>query len=459
MLFSELLRSVCEVVWGFPLIILLMSLGIYFSWRLRFVQVRGLGAAFRCLGKACPEHDLVGDISHFAALCTALSATLGTGNIVGIAVALKVGGPGALFWMILSSFFSLPLKYAEGTLAVKYRVVREDGTLAGGPMYTLEKGLRRPFLAKLFALFGVAVALVGIGTMAQTHSIATAAQSLGVPLLASASVVTLVTALVIWGGLRRIAETAEKIVPFMVLLYLWAATVILFLKIDQWGQALHLIVTQAFSRSSLLGGGAGLGTLAIIRIGITRGLFCHESGLGSAAIAAAAAKTKWPAEQGLVSMMGAFLSVLICCVTSLVLMVTASETHLWSAPGTVDDAALTATAFGLGLGAPHWGAHLVHLSIIFFAFTSIIGWNYYGETCIHYLFKKQSIVIYRSLFLFFVALGPFLNIHHVFILADIVTGLMVIPNLVSLIGLRREVIEETEAFEMSTRRKTVEVKG
>lgn len=193
-------------------------------------------------------------------------------------------------------------------------------------------------------------------------------------------------------------------------------------------------------------------------MGITRGLFCHESGLGSAAIASAAAKTKWPAEQGLVSMIGAFLSVLICCVTSLVLMVTASETHLWSAR-TVDDAVLTATAFGLGLGAPHWGAHLVRLSLIFFAFTSIIGWNYYGETCVHYLFKKKSIVIYRSLFLFFVALGPFLNIRHVFILADIVTGLMVMPNLVSLIGLRREVIEETEAFEMSSRRKTVEVKG
>lgn len=443
MLPADLLHSLYNFVWGFPLITLLMTVGVVLTFRLRFIQVRGLGTAFRCLRTSHESHDLVGDISHFAALCTALSATLGTGNIVGIAVALKVGGPGALFWMILSSFFSLSLKYAEGLLAVKYRVSKGDGTLAGGPMYTLEKGLGQPLLAKLFALFGVAVALIGIGTMAQTHSIAIAARSFGLHPVLTSCIVTLITALVIWGGIHRIAETAEKVVPFMVLLYLCAAFILLLMKVDRWGGALKLIVTQAFEPSSFVGGGTGLSVLAIMRIGITRGLFSHESGLGSAAIAAAAAKTRQPAEQGLVSMVGAFLSVIICFVTSLVLMVTAPETQLWSPACPVEDASLTATAFGLGLGFPRLGAHLVHLSIIFFAFTSIIGWNYYGETCAHYLFKKKSIMTYRSLFLFFVALGPFLDLRLVFVLADIVTGLMVIPNILSLIGLRKVIIKET----------------
>lgn len=433
------LRAICHGVWGLPLLLTVVSVSLYFSFRLRFVQIRGLRRAFQCLRKG-GDASGEGDISHFAALCTALSATLGTGNIVGIAVALKLGGPGALFWMIVSSFFSLALKYSEGVLAVKFRTTTSDGTMAGGPMYYLEKGLKSPFLGRIFAIFGAAVALVGIGTMAQTTFIAAAASSFGVPVVGTAVCVGVLTALVIWGEIQRIARTAERIVPFMTLLYLGAAFVLLGMHYDRLWPAIRLIFTSAWSPQAWVGGSVGI--VAMMRVGISRGIFCHESGLGSAAIAAAAAKTNRPADQGLVSMAGAFVSVLICCITALVLMTTASETQIWGVCP-VEETRLTAYAFGAGLGCSRLGEALVHISIVFFAFTSIIGWNYYGEKCVQYLFKSNKVFGYRILFLFFVVAGPFFKIQPVLIVADIVTGLMAIPNLVGLVALRRIVVAET----------------
>lgn len=447
-------RLIYDYVWSFPLIASFVAVGAYFSFRLGFVQLRGLPQAFVCLRQSqrskdrggnlatkSKMSDVAGDISHFASLCTALSATLGTGNIVGIAVALSVGGPGALFWMILSSFFSLATKYGEGVLAVRYRVIRSDGKMAGGPMYVMERGLHRPILAKLFAVFGAGVALVGIGTLAQTNSIAAAVQSFGVPPLVTAVLVGVLVTVVTLGGIQRIADTAEKIVPFMVLLYIGAALILLIRHVDAILPALRLMVQEAFSPMALTGG--SVGWLQVMRIGISRGIFCHEAGLGSAAIAAAAAKTKSPVEQGLVSMVGAFVSVAICCITALVLMTTASETQLGLPECPVAETSLTAYAFGVGLGLPRIGQALVHISIVFFAFTSIIGWNYYGEKCVQYLFRTKAITLYRLLFLLFVVVGPFLQIKTAFVVADIVTGLMAIPNLLSLILLRKEIIQET----------------
>jgi AGCS family alanine or glycine:cation symporter len=443
-MFESFLISVSRFIWGLPLIIALLGVSIYFSFKLKFVQFFHLRSAFKYMLKGSKE-GTAGDVSNFASLCTALSATLGVGNIVGVALAISTGGPGALFWIWIATFLGMAVKYAEGLLAVKYRQIGSDGSMAGGPMYYLEKGLHNKFLAKAFAIFGAGVALVGIGTWTQSNSIAASAHSFGIPTFLTALLLGITVAVVTLGGIRRIAYVAEKIVPFMACFYVIAAIAVLIIKASEIPQALSLVFIGAFSPKAIFGGGAGISVMMVVQLGMSRGIFAHESGLGSAAIAAAAAKTDSPVQQGLVSMTGAFFSVLICTMTALVLIVTNRETALFSGCAT-EGTLLTANAFSVGLGIPALGKYVVSFGILFFAFTTIIGWNFYGEKCVQYLWGTKAILPYKVLFLFFVVVGPFWKIDLIFTVADIVVGLMAIPNLCGLVGLRKIIVDETDEF-------------
>ncbi len=441
---QELVEKIYSVVWSLPFILVLLSVGLYFSFKLRFIQIRFLKQIFKRPAKEkSGNKSALGDISNFASLCTALSATLGTGNIVGIAVAVSVGGPGTLFWLALSSFFSLATKYCEGFLAIQYRRVGSDGKIAGGPMYYIEKGLNSRFLAKLFAFLGAWVALLGTGTFVQANSIAAAASSFGVSKYMTTIVLSMIVAMVIFGGIHRIAETAKKVVPTMTICYIVIAVTILILRADMILPALKLIFIDAFHPRAVVGGGVGTAVIYSIQIGVSRGIYCHEAGLGSAAIASAAAKVNNGREQGLISMFGAFMSIIVCIMTGLVLILTSSDTNIFSDACDIPSTLLTAHAFGSGLGILSLGSQVVNVSILFFAFTTIIGWNYYGEKCVQYLVSTKAIVYYRILFLIFVMIGPFLQINTAFIVADIVIGLMAIPNIIALIMLRKEIVKGT----------------
>lgn len=436
---EQLIKLAYRLVWSLPVILAFLSVGLYFSFKLKFIQIRCLKEAFAYILKSNKKKNAIGDISNFASLCTALSATLGTGNIVGIAVAVSVGGPGTLFWLTLSSFFSLATKYCEGFLSIKYRYVGSDGKIAGGPMYYIEKGLNNKSLAKLFAFFGMCVALVGIGTLAQTNSIAAAACSFGISPYITAGILGIIVTIVTFGGIHRIAEVAGRIVPLMTVFYIGTALTILILKADMIWPALKLIISDAFEPQAVVGGGLGAALMHSIQTGISRGIFSHEAGLGSAAIASAAAKVDNAREQGLIAMVGAFMSVIICVITGLVLIVTSDDALFLANTCSIPTAQLTAHAFGAGLGIHELGHNIVNISILFFAFTTIIGWNYYGEKCVQYLVSTKAIFYYRILFLFFLIAGPFLNIKIAFTIADIVIGLMAIPNIISLIMLRKEI--------------------
>lgn len=433
------IKTISQIIWGLPLILTLIGVGVYFSFRLKFIQIRHLKQAFKyTIHSNRKDKDLIGDISNFGALCTALSATLGVGNIVGIAVALSVGGPGSLFWLLISSFFSLSTKYCEGFLAVKYRTIGSDKKIAGGPMYYIEQGfsnkLLAKFFAKLFAVLGIITALIATGTLPQTNSIAAAASYFGIPIYVTVAILGITVALVIFGGIHRIADIAEKIVPFMTVLYIGTALVILLLNIDMILPTFKLILLDAFSPKSVAGGGIGC-IIHSIQTGVSRGIFCHEAGLGSAAIASAAAKTKSPREQGLICMVGAFLSIVICFITGLVLIITG----VMNPSLNLAETSLTAYAFEIGLNLPCLGNCIVNLSIIFFAFTTIIGWNYYGEKCAQYVWSTKAITFYRTLFMAFVLAGPFLQIKTIFVVADIGIALMALSNVLSILLLRREI--------------------
>jgi AGCS family alanine or glycine:cation symporter len=439
--------AVSRWVWSAPLIAILLGVSAYFSFRLKFLQIFRLRLAVQYLmGKDTATAKFIGDISHFGSLCTALSATIGIGNIVGVALAISTGGPGAMFWMWVAAFFGMAAKYAEGFLAIKYRKVSDDGKIAGGPMYYIEMGLGNRTLARLFAMCGTAVALVGIGTWTQANAVASAAQSFSIPHWLTAILLGALVAIVTVGGIHRISYVSEKVVPLMSAFYIGVAIIVMIMKMDTIPRALHAIVVGAFSPMAVLGGGVGVTALIAAQLGISRGIFSHESGLGSAAIAAAAAKTDSPVKQGLVSMIGAFFSIVVCTMTGLVLIITSNDTGIFSSQCSIDGTMLTAYAFGFGIGIPRVGAYIVNIGILFFAFTTIIGWNYYGEKCIQYLWGDKVIVPYNVLFLFFVVIGPFFKIDAIFAVADIVTGLMAIPNLLGLIGLRKLVLEETESF-------------
>ncbi len=438
---ESILSAVDSFIWGPPLLILLSGTGLYLTLRLGFIQFRHLPRAFVYMFKRESGAGQAGDVSAFAALCTALSATIGTGNIVGVATAIKAGGPGALFWMWLVALLGMATKYAEGLLAVKYRVRDKNGFMAGGPMYYIENGLGIKWLAKLFAVFGVLVAFFGIGTFPQINAITHAMHdSFNVPIEASAAVMTVLVALIVLGGVKRIASVSTFIVPFMAILYVATSVVILMINADKVPAALALIVASAFNPEAALGGALGITVMKAIQSGVARGIFSNESGLGSAPIAAAAAHTKEPVRQGLISMTGTFLdTIIVCSMTGLVLVITG----VWHAE--IEGAAATNAAFSLGLGT-QFGATIVTVGLLFFAFTTILGWCYYGERCFVYLFDIRGIKIYRSIFILLVACGAFLKLDLIWILADIVNGLMAFPNLIALIGLRKVIVEETRDY-------------
>ena len=432
-----------NLVWGPPLLILLVGTGIYFTVKLGFLQITKLPLAFKYLFSK--DEDQVkgdGDISSFAALCTALSATIGTGNIVGVATAVGTGGPGAILWMWIAAFVGMATKYAEGFLAIKYRECDENGQMCGGPMYYIEKGTGNKLLAKLFAFFGLAVALLGIGTFGQVKSISDAVtKGFNIPPQITATVITVLVAAVTLGGIQRISKVAEKIVPFMASLYIIGALLILICYFKEIPEAILLIVSSAFNPQAALGGAAGITIKTVIQRGIGRGIFSNEAGLGSAPIAAAAAKTKSPVKQGLISMIGTFIdTILICTMTGLALVLTGAFNS------GLEGVAMTTAAFETAFPIAGIGKFIVNIGLIFFAFTTIIGWNYYGEKCLQYLAGIKSIKLYKIVFISFVAVGPFLSLDTVFVIADIVNGLMALPNLVGLIALRKVVISETEEF-------------
>ncbi|HIH74845.1 MAG TPA: sodium:alanine symporter family protein [Methanosarcina sp.] len=439
------LTKIDELVWGPPLLILLVGTGIFLTWRLGMIQVFKLPLALRYVLKSRKsEIGIQGDVSSFAALTTALSATIGTGNIVGVATAIKTGGPGALFWMFLAAFFGMATMYSESLLAVKYRSIDANGQMSGGPMYYIKNGLgHRKYsraLASLFAFFGVNVALFGIGTFPQVNAIVDSARiAFNIPEVLSAAVISLLVAFVTLGGIRRIAAVAQLLVPFMAIAYVLGCLVIVALNLEKLPETFALIISSAFTGTAAKGGFLGAGVMLAIRMGIARGIFSNESGLGSAPIAAAAAKVKEPARQGLISMTGTFFdTIVVCLMTGTVLIMTDSWTE------ELAGAYMTSYAFSTVLAET--GSYIVTVGLIFFAFTTILGWNYYGERCTEFLFGVKGILPYKIVYIFIVASGAFLTLDVIWVLADIVNGLMAIPNLIALLALRKVIAAETRHY-------------
>ncbi len=436
----ELLNSIDDFVWGPPLLFLLVGTGILLTMRLGLIQVFRLPMALKLIFAAKSEGS--GDVNSFKALCTALAATVGTGNIVGVATAVKAGGPGALFWMWLAAFFGMATKYAECLLAVKYRRTSDKGHISGGPMYYIEDGLGKAYkpLAFMFALFGVMCAYLGIGSFAQVNSITDITFiTTGLDTRITGAIIAVVVAVVTIGGLKSIANVAEAIVPTMAVIYFVSTAIILIIYAKQLPAAIAQVFASAFTPTAAQGGFLGAGVLLAMRSGVARGVFSNESGLGSAPIVAAAAKTKWPAEQGLVSMTGTFIdTIVICTMTGLALIVTGQ----WCGP--LKGAAMTAGAFTQGFGAG--GNYILMLGLVLFAFTTILGWNYYGERCAEYIFGTKCIMPYRILFIIVIAFGPYMKLEEIWVLADIVNGLMAIPNLIALVLLSGVVVAETKAY-------------
>ncbi|HEL9639674.1 TPA: sodium:alanine symporter family protein [Streptococcus suis] len=437
----ELFKAINNLVWGPPLLLLLVGTGVYFTLRLGVFQIGKLPTAFRLIFSS--DQSGQGDVSSFAALCTALAATVGTGNIVGVATAITTGGPGALFWMWVAAFFGMATKYAEGFLAIKYRTKDANGQAAGGPMHYITLGMGQKWkpLAIFFAISGVLVALLGMGTFSQVNSIAS---SMSASFGLAPQLVSIVTAIsiacFIFGGIEKISYVSTKIVPFMAILYILASLIVLVVHWNELLPTLGLVLKSAFSPAAAVGGFVGATVKEAIQRGIARGVFSNESGLGSAPIAAAAAKSDNPVEQGLISMTGTFIdTIIICTLTGLTILVTGQ----WSVEG-LEGAPLTQAAFATVFG--NTGSIALTISLVLFAFTTILGWSYYGERCIEFLFGTKSILPYRLVFVTMVALGGFLKLDLIWTIADIVNGLMALPNLIALLALSPVIIKETRQY-------------
>ena len=426
-------------VWGVPLLILLVGTGILLTVRLRGIQVTMLGHALRETFARSRENEM-GDISHFKALMIALAATIGTGNIIGVATAISVGGPGALFWMWVTAAVGMATKYGEGVLAVKYRVVDENGEMAGGPMYYLERGLGQKWLGVLFALFG-AIASFGIGNMVQANAVSgNLKEALGIDPLLTGVVLAVCTAAVIIGGVKKIGNVAAVMVPVMAVVYVLGCLAILVRFAGEVPAAFALVFSDAFTGTAATGGFIGATVMLAIQKGVSRGVFSNESGLGSAPIAAAAAKTNEPCQQALVSMTGTFIdTIIVCTMTGLVLIVTGA----WHSGTEV--AALTKSAFDIGLPG-NAGGFIVSFGIIFFAYSTILGWAYYGEKCMEYLAGVRAVLPYRLIYSVSVAVGATVKLDLVWNFADVMNGLMAIPNLIGLVGLSGVIVAETNRF-------------
>ena len=439
--FVNLVNTVGGYVWGLPLMILLVGTGLWLSVRLAALQFTHLGhALYLALVKRREEGDQPGDITHFQALMTALSATVGTGNIAGVATAIAAGGPGALFWMWVTGLVGMASKYAEAVLAVKYREIDDKGQARGGPMYYIEKGLGQRWLGLLFALFA-SISAFGIGNMVQSNSVASAVQaSFGVPTWVSGLVLMGATAAVVLGGIKSIGRVTAVLVPVMILFYALGSLVILALAIDKLPAAVALVFREAFTPTAASGGFLGATVMLTMRMGVARGLFSNESGLGSAPIAAAAAQTRHPVAQALVSMTQTFIDTLVVCsMTGLVLIVSGT----WN--NGLTGAELTSTAFATGLPG-EWGHLIVAVGLILFAYSTMLGWCYYGEKSVEYLAGPAVVRPYRLVFVLLIGVGALLRLDLVWGLADIFNGLMAVPNLIALLLLTPVVASETRDY-------------
>ncbi len=443
-MYEFVLQSVVEisnVIWGLPTIILLVGTGIWLTIRLKGLQFTKLKhALYLALIKRKEDGEESGDISHFQALMTALSATVGTGNIAGVATAIAVGGPGALFWMWVTGLFGLVTKYAEALLAVKFRVKDSNGNMCGGPMYYIQNGLGWRWMGVLFAIFA-AIATFGIGNTVQSNSVAHALFStFGVPKIATAIVLTVATGVVILGGIKSIGKVTGVLVPVMLTFYVVGALVILIIHADRIPETIEFILVSAFSPTAAMGGFAGSAVMQTIRMGVARGVFSNESGLGSSPIAAAAAQTKNPVNQALVSMTQTFIdTIVVCSMTGLVIILSGE----WSDGKT--GAELSSIAFSKGLGSAI-GEYIVSIGLALFAYSTLIGWSYYGEKAIEYLFGEKIIKPYRVVFTLFVGVGALVNLDLVWGVADIFNGLMALPNLIALLILTPVIVSESNKY-------------
>lgn len=432
---EALLGRASDIVWGPPLLLLLVGTHVYLTLRLRLIQ-RFLPLAIRLSFRR--EREGTGDVSHFGALTTALAATIGTGNIVGVATAVAAGGPGAVLWMWLTGVFGVATKYAEALLSVKYRVTTEKGEMAGGPMYVLSRGMNARWLGVVFAAL-TAVAAFGIGCMVQANSISEMLrESFGVSPWLSGGAMTVLTAVVILGGIRSIATVCERLVPFMAVFYVLGCAVLLVLGWRSIPATLSLIVTSAFTGQAAIGGFLGAGMREAIRYGVARGLFSNESGLGSAPIVAAAAMTKNPVRQALVSSTGTFWDTVVVCAMTGVVLVNSGD---WTKG--LSGAALTKTAFA---EIPVVGPLVLTVGLLTFVFSTILGWSYYGEKAAEYLFGPKVVLPYRWLWVIAVMVGSVATLKAVWSFADVANGLMAIPNLVSLLVLAKVAVAETDRY-------------
>lgn len=458
---NQVLEQIDDLVWGVPLMVLILAGGILLTARLGLLQIRRLPLALQWMVKN--EENGEGEVTSFGALCTALSATIGTGNIVGVATAIAAGGPGALFWMELAAFLGMATKYAEGLLAVKYRVVDDSSHVLGGPFYYIERGMGAnwKWLARIFAFFGVCVGLFGIGTFSQVNGISSAVNHFFDPnqswtvtipgigtyswtVVIASLILSVCVALVLIGGIKRIANVSQVIVPFMAVVYILLSVALLLCNLSAIPQAAVTIVTGTFNPSAVTGGIVGTMIISMQK-GIARGIFSNEAGLGSAPIAAAAAQTKEPVRQGLVSMTGTFIdTIVICTMTGLSIVLTGA----WQVEG-LTGVAITNYAFNSGLPLPAIvSSFLLMLCLVFFAFTTILGWDYYSERCLEYLTGGNMKVVkaYRWLYIFAVFIGPYMTVKAVWTIADIFNGLMALPNMIALFALSGVVTDETKRF-------------
>ncbi len=458
---AEIIQEIDEFVWGVPLILLILACGLLLTVRTRGIQFRKLGTALRYMLEN--EEGGHGEVSSFAALCTALSATVGTGNIVGVATAVSAGGAGALFWMEIAALFGMATKYAEGLLAIKYRITDKHGSILGGPFYYIENGMGRKWkwLAKVFAAAGILAGLLGIGTITQINGITAAVQGFfdpdcantvrilgsdtGLATAIAGIIVTVLAALVIIGGIKRISNIAQIVVPSMIVIYVALCLIVLVTHITMIPAAFVEIFESAFGIRPIAGGIAGISVVLLsTRNGVARGIFSNEAGLGSAPIAAAAAKTKEPVRQGLVSMTGTFIdTIVVCTMTGLVIVLSGS--HSTGLVGV----AITADAFGKGLPFPSAVSDLLLMACLsVFAFTTILGWNYYSERCLSYLFgpSKTRTMVFRWVYIAAIFVGPYITTASVWATADIMNGLMALPNVTALIALSGTVSAETKAY-------------
>lgn len=448
---ESILGQISDFVWGLPLIILLVGTGIYLTFRLGFLQIRSLPYALKLTFSRKQDQESEGDISHFQALTTASAATIGTGNIVGVATAIFLGGPGAVFWMFVAGLFGMATKYGEAILAVKYRVKDAQGNMAGGPMYYLEHGLKQKWLAVLFAIFG-ALAAFGIGNGTQAKAISDLMQdTFSVPAWVTGIALVIFAGLVILGGIKWIGRVTSYFVPFMAIFYILAGLYVMIANFQLVPDAIATIFTHAFSGEAALGGTIG----TVIRYGVARGLFSNEAGMGSAPIAAAAAKTDLPGRQALVSMVQVLFDTLIIC---MITGITIVMSGLWE-DKTIEAGVLTSAAFEQLVGSI--GPYLITLGLLFFASSTILGWAYYGEKCFQYLIKSPTAIwVYRTVFVLFIFVGATASLDSVWTLADILNGLMAIPNLIGLIGLSGIIVLETKRFQQIVKEeKDAETKG